>query len=82
MLWPDLYTFQELVILSAAVIFGPRVYSKGSLVIAPHSFYPPDRNFWSTGGSGPLGRAPKSWGGAEDFDEFGKNELEKFSKIE
>ena len=39
-------------------------------------------NFWSTGGAGPLGRgAPKSrW--AKDFDIFGKNVLEKFSKIE
>ena len=41
------------------------------------------RNSWPTGGAGPLGGAPKSRGeGAEDFDEFCKNVLEKFSKIE
>ena len=36
-------------------------------------------NFWHTGGAGPLGGAPKSRGGAEDFDEFCKNVREKFS---
>ena len=39
-------------------------------------------NFWSAGGAAPLGGAQKSRKGAEDFDEFGKNVLEKFSKIE
>ena len=33
-------------------------------------------------GADPLGKAPKSRGGAEDFDDFGKNVLEKFSKIQ
>ena len=38
-------------------------------------------NFWSAGGAVPLGGAPKSRGGAEDFDKFCKNVIEKFSKI-
>ena len=38
-------------------------------------------NFWYTGGLALQGEAPKSRGGAEDFDEFGKNVLEKFLKI-
>ena len=33
-------------------------------------------------GAAPLGGAPKSRGGAEDFDKVCKNVIEKFSKIE
>ena len=37
--------------------------------------------FGIQGGAGPLGGAPKSRG-AEDFDEFCKNVIEKFSNIQ
>ena len=37
--------------------------------------------FWVNRGAGPLEGSQKSRG-AEDFDEFGKNVLEKFSKID
>ena len=62
-----------------------------------HSFYPPGckgagdfRKFSVRGcweifglqGGWPFRWAPKSRGEGEDFDEFGKNVLEKFSKIE
>ena len=39
-------------------------------------------NFWSTGWGWAFKKGSKIWGGAKDFDEFGKNVLEKFSKIE
>ena len=38
-------------------------------------------NFWHTGWAGPLGGL-KNLGGAEDFDEFCKNVIEKFSNIQ
>ena len=38
--------------------------------------------FGLQGGGLAFRRTPKSRGGAEVFDEFGKNELEKFSKSE
>ena len=61
--------------------------------MAQHSSYPPGSRdaadcwkfsvkkgglgiFWSTGGAGPLGGAP-NLGGAEEFDEFCKNLMEK-----
>ena len=39
-------------------------------------------NFWSAGGGAtPLGGGLQNLGGAEDFDNFCKNVIQKFSKI-
>ena len=44
-------------------------------------FWEGDWKIFGLLGAGPLGGAQKSRKGAEDFDEFGKNVLEKFSKF-